>query len=375
MKITAETTRYRPTITDPATGKKVKFSFPLHGSIRDKQKTVKEIDNYIFMQKLEAKKMEAKILILEAEATRRALHSHDINIITTIKNCRKKERVNPLNELFERYKSTEAYKRVSAITQYQRENHFNKLVIFMESKNIIDVDQLNADCIALFMDSLVAKASTFNKYINNLSSVFKALELENYLANIKRKNEESDVKIKIPFTDDEIKLIFANFTGDWLEICKIATYTGLRFIDVIHLNKSSIVLDFNKKEHILKITPAKTSHTGRSLHIQLVDELKFLLTKETDSNGYFFSVKVKQYKAGTKHAGSSLNHVFMKKIKAISIKDKSFHCFRHRFVDTLRKAGFSDEQIGSVVGHSSTKQTKDYGDYHNILDLNAKLSN
>ncbi|UDQ99335.1 hypothetical protein AAEX28_04430 [Lentisphaerota bacterium WC36G] len=39
------------------------------------------------------------------------------------------------------------------------------------------------------------------------------------------------------------------------------------------------------------------------------------------------------------------------------------------FVDKLRKIGFSDEQIGTLVGHSSIQQTKDYGDYHNIIDL------
>ncbi|UDQ98690.1 tyrosine-type recombinase/integrase [Lentisphaerota bacterium WC36G] len=79
--------------------------------------------------------------------------------------------------------------------------------------------------------------------------------------------------------------------------------------------------------------------------------------------------KVKQYKSGTKHAGKSLNHIFKKMLIAIGIKDKSFHCFRHRFVDKLRTAGFSDEQIGSVVGHSSIQQTKDYGDYYNVIDL------
>ena len=44
-------------------------------------------------------------------------------------------------------------------------------------------------------------------------------------------------------------------------------------------------------------------------------------------------------------------------------------------MDQLRKAGLSNEQIASVVGHSSTKQTKDYGDYHNVIDLQSKLVN
>jgi len=35
----------------------------------------------------------------------------------------------------------------------------------------------------------------------------------------------------------------------------------------------------------------------------------------------------------------------------------------------MRKAGFSDEQIGSAVGHSSAAKTRDYGDYHNPVDL------
>ena len=141
------------------------------------------------------------------------------------------------------------------------------------------------------MNSLNVKAGTFNKYYNNISGILKALGFNNYFANIKRKNEEQDVSTKSPFTDEEIKLIFDNFTGDWLEISKIATYTGLRFSDVIHLNKKNISLDYQGQGHIITLTPSKTSHTGRSLYIQLIDELNFLLNKKLIITASFLVIK------------------------------------------------------------------------------------
>ena len=59
----------------------------------------------------------------------------------------------------------------------------------------------------------------------------------------------------------------------------------MRFKDAILLNKSNIVLDFHKKQHIIVLTPEKTKHTGRSLYILLPPQLEFLLTKKTDIKG------------------------------------------------------------------------------------------
>ena len=74
MKISADTTQYRITLIDPATGKKRKINFPLSGSIKDKRQQVREIKAYITQCKLEAKKLDTRALILEAEACRRAKH-------------------------------------------------------------------------------------------------------------------------------------------------------------------------------------------------------------------------------------------------------------------------------------------------------------
>ena len=149
----------------------------------------------------------------------------------------------------------------------------------------------------------------------------------------------------------------------------------MRFKDAVLLNKSNIVLDFHKKQHIIVLTPEKTKHTGRSLYILLPPQLEFLLTKKTDIKGYFFPTKVKQYKPGTIHVGKSLNHLFKKKLQAkpIEITGKSFHCFRHYVADKLRLAGYTNEEMGNVLGHSSAKQTRDYGDFHHPIDLSKVL--
>ena len=369
MKITANTSQYRVTITDPISGMKRKLSFPLHGTLTEKRQQIKEIKVYIANCKLEAKKLEARALIMEAELCRRAKHKRDLDTHKDIYEIRNKERSNPIVSLFDKYKLTDTYSKLAATSKYQREKHFYIFIDFLKTKKINDAEQIKHDHAVSFMASLGCKAGTFNKYRTNLSSIFTTLNINNPFKKISRRNEELDVEVKTPFTDSEVNKIFKSFTGDWKDICLIAAYTGMRFSDAIHLKKSNISMDFNQQRHIIKLMPGKTKHTGRSLYLQLLPPLEFLLDKKTDNKGYFFPDKVKKYKAGTKDAGKSLNHVFKKKIKALEIENKTFHCFRHYFVDKMRKAGFSDEQIGSAIGHSSTAQTRDYGDCHNPVDL------
>lgn len=369
MKLTADTSQYRITISDPVSKLKRKLSFPLTGSIKEKRQQIREIKLHIAQCKFEAKKFEARALIMEAEACRRAKYKQELDLTLCVTNTRNKDRSTPIDKLFDRYKTTETYQKLTAASQYQREKHFDKFLNHLRIKKIGDAEQIELIHAVGFMNSLNCKAGTFNKYLSNFSSLFKALNIDNPFKGIKRRNAEEDATVKTPFTDSDIKKIFDSFTGDWKDICLIAAYTGMRFSDAIHLKKSNITLDINQQCNIIKLVPAKTKHVGRSLYIQLLPPLEFLLNKQTDSNGYFFQDKVKKYKAGTVHAGSSLNHVFKKKLKVIGIENKTFHCFRHYFVDKMRKVGFTNEQIGSTIGHSSTAQTRDYGDYHNPVDL------
>lgn len=368
MNITANTTNYRITLTDPATGKKKKLTFPISGTLKQKREKVREIQLYVEQCKVKSKKLEAKALIFEAEACRKEKHNFDMNMIISVEGIRQKERSNPIDKLFDRYKLTEKYTGISDKSKYVRELHFTKFVEFLTAKNIVDAEQLKHDHAVEFMLKLDGKNSTFNKYLTNLSGVFTAIKLDNPFKGISRKNEEEDVEPKEPFTDEEINTIFTNLTGDWLEICKISRYTGLRFEDCIHLNKSNIVLDFKKQSQIIKIMPDKTNHTGRFIYIQILPPIEFILNKAADPKGFFFPDKVKKYKKGTKYAGVGLNRTFVSIMKRLEI-NKTFHGFRHSFANDLRKIGYTDEQIATVLGHSTAKQSRDYGDFHNPLDL------
>lgn len=374
MKIIAATTSYRPTLTDPVTGKKKRFSFPLYGSLKEKKQQVKEIELFIHQCKLKAKKLEAEALILEAEACRRAKHLLDVNLILNVKESRNKQRFTELSEWIEKYKRSDSCCALSVSSSYTYIKRIVKFINYLKEKEINDIEVVNAETAESFLIDLnCRKASTYNKYLTVMASFYKGIKKENPFKDIKRKNAEEDVTTKTPFTEQEIELILSQFTGDWHDICLIASLTGMRFGDIVHLNKTNIIESGESQGHVIKLIPSKTSHTGRALYIQLLEPLYFLLNKLTDKRGYYFPDKVEKYKAGTKHAGSSLNHMFIKKLKVIGIQDKTFHCFRHYFVDKLRKAGLSNEQIGSIVGHSSVKQTRDYGDYHKPVDLSNIL--
>ncbi|MCP4050162.1 MAG: tyrosine-type recombinase/integrase, partial [bacterium] len=369
MSISANSTSYRVTVTDPASGKKRKLNFPISGTVKEKRQQVREIKNYITQCKLDAKKLKARALIMEAAACRRKSHQDRLNLILNVAKLRSNRQNNKIATLLERYKKTDIFLALSVKSQYQYELRVTKFLNYLKIKDIIDVVQITKEHAEGFMTELKCKNSTYNKYIATMKSFFKGLNLKNPFREIKRKNAEEDATAKIPFTEEEVNLILSSFKDDWQEICLIAAYTGMRFGDVVRLRKKNITFDLHQKQHIIQLTPAKTKHTGRSLYIQLLPPLEFLLEKTTDKEGYFFPDKVNIYKAGTAHAGVNLNRIFITKLRSLGIDNKSFHCFRHYFVDKLRKANFSNEQIGTVIGHASIKQTRDYGDYHNPLNL------
>jgi len=371
MKVTAETTSYRVNFTDPLSGKVKKVGLPLFGTIKEKKLQVKELQAYINTLKLQAKKMEAKQLILEIEATKRSRLQHDATFVLKVKNYRS-QRHQKISELFQEYMKTDAYKQVSVKVQYQRQKHFAIFADYLSNQGIIYKDQINAQSVANFMNQLEGKASTFNKYYANLSNILKAVDITDMFTSIKRKNAEADTQTKMPFTEKEVELIIKNFSGEWKKIVLTAAHTGLRFVDCVHLKKEHIINDYHGTP-IIKIVPSKTSHTGRALYIKITKPIHFLLTDKPTKNGYFFPERVKMYQAGTAHAGASLNHVFTKKLKSLGIFNKGFHSFRHYFVDKLRLCGLTNEQIGSIVGHSSVKQTRDYGDFHHVIDLEKIL--
>lgn len=353
-------------MVDPVSGKKVRLSFPLSGSIRDKNQQIREIDNKITACKLAAKMAETRALIFEAEAARRAMREADGSLIWRLREIRN-ETGKRLDAVYPLYKKTAGYKAVSPTTQHQRGLRWPKFVDFCAAKNVDTFDGLQDETVRAFFESLECKASTHNKYLADFSSMVKACGLPNVFACVTRKNAEADATPKQAFTPLEVELILSRLSGEWLEVCRIAARTGLRFKDCVMLRRDQIVEGENVP-WIIHLVPAKTTHSGRALNVHLVQELQYLLDAPT-KNGYFFPKLKKQYNPGSTHAGSSLNHLFNRRLRALGIKGKTFHCFRHYFVDHLRRGGLTDEQIGSVVGHASTKQTRDYGEHHAVFNL------
>ena len=368
MNITSSTTNYRYNITDPATGKVRKLTLPLHGTVKEKKQQIKEHKTYIAGLRLELHKLEAKELLIQAEICRRTKLKSQANFILKAQEIRNQGQT-LLADLFPQYKETEAYAKVSAKVQYQREKQFAIFTNYLTDKHKVEYkEQISTEHTKSFMNQLQGKASTFNKYYANIKNITEALGLKGLFEEISRKNAEADAKPKEPFTEEQVHKIIDNFTGEWHRLVLLGSNSGLRLTDCVHLKKENVIEDYHGNP-IIKLVPAKTSHTGRALYIQITKPIEFLLTAQVDENGYFFPKLVKMYKKGTPHAGASLNHVFQKKLKSLGITGKGFHSFRSYFIDKLRRNGFSNEEIGSIVGHSTVKQTRDYGDFHNVINL------
>ena len=130
-----------------------------------------------------------------------------------------------------------------------------------------------------------------------------------------------------------------------LDMFLLSCYTGLRFCDVVTLNKREI--DFKKK--MLTKVQIKTK---REVHIPLHDKAISILKRniEDERNSCFERIS---------NAKANKN---LKKLMPIAELDKHliFHMARHSFGTFLGQKGERIEDISRLMGHASLKETMKY---------------
>jgi integrase/recombinase XerD len=130
-----------------------------------------------------------------------------------------------------------------------------------------------------------------------------------------------------------------------LETFLFSCYTGLRFSDVITLEKQH--LDFKKQ--LLKKVQIKTS---REVELKLCKKAVTIVSNNIDKNRarVFLSIS---------NAKVNLHLKKLMRLGAIS-KHLTYHISRHTFATFLSEQGVGIEHISRLMGHASIKETMKY---------------
>lgn len=140
-------------------------------------------------------------------------------------------------------------------------------------------------------------------------------------------------------------------------MCLLLAKFGLRSSEVINLRLTDI--DF--KQRVMTIRRAKNRRIQRlPMSRELEDSFRdYLSARPVCSCPYVFVTQTSPF---GKVSNSSMYSPISRKIKELEIdsRTKGPHALRHAFAERLRANGASAEEIGSFLGHRSSKFVGDY---------------
>lgn len=156
---------------------------------------------------------------------------------------------------------------------------------YPDAQTMRDIAAVHANGYAIHLEAKLLSPSSFNIYLNNLSTVWGVLAKEADIAEnpfawdkatrsgIPRKNikAESNARKKRALTLDEVNKVIEQAEGDYRTLIIILTCTGQRLVDCVKLQWRSIDL----KSGIIRLTPQKTAkRTGTEVLIPILPHLR-----------------------------------------------------------------------------------------------------
>ena len=215
------------------------------------------------------------------------------------------------------------------------EKTFEELIVIKEKENYDTLDN-----------------KTINNHIINWKNFFKYLKYEehineNPLADIMALSEEKRTN-KEEYSNEELTQIFnSNMDKEYLNMCRVALYSGLRIEEVLSIKKKNIK---DNTIHIdLEDSSSKKHQRIIPIHKNLLVTIEYQ-KKSNKGNFLFFDGNLENE---VKNVGKRIN----RRLKNIvSIKEKTFHSFRKNFSQNIELNSNSEDKIKKyLMGHSQNK--------------------
>ncbi len=269
---------------------------------------------------------------------------------------------------------------------YKRyENAVKKLLTYLGDRSEADIAYVTKTDLASFRD-LTAKTltvSTANTDLKILRIAFKqavvdGLRIDNPATAVSTLEDrhDPDESERRPFTEPELKQLFAVLDEEWKGMTLGGLYTGQRLGDLAALTWRRIDLD-------QKLLAFKSLKTGRDMVIPLAGDLIDYLQKNHPQNcSGETPVFPKASKAKRDTEGESrklsaqfTNYLIEAKLVKPRPKDKnsgkghsvrrqvselSFHSLRHTATSWLKRAGVPEAVVRDIIGHESELVSRNY---------------
>lgn len=170
---------------------------------------------------------------------------------------------------------------------------------------------------------------------------------KNYAEFIEIGKHVAKVKRRV-FTNEEIKILWANKGSDLADTILILIYTGMRVGEMTSLKKSDIHLD-----RMGIITGSKTE-AGRDRFIPINENILPLIKKRMENPTEYFLVNNRK----RPYSYQAYRKYFVNTLYRLQIENHTIHDCRHTTATLLSKMGANPTAIKNILGHSDYKITE-----------------
>ena len=250
------------------------------------------------------------------------------------------------------------------------------------SQNSLYKDKSLDEIIALAKDKPKISKSTIKKYIVRVSEFFKYCYDSDYIdknpaIDLQINLNQDDVTNKNPYEDSDVNALLdivskIRSNGDTKSqriskdelffVTHIAAYSGMRLNEIIQLNTDDIVEKYNIV--CFSLNTKVDVKTGKSKTLKTRNSVRIVpIHSKLNSIGLFEFIESKKKLAKQRGKAARLfncnnkdfSEYFRKKVNTQVIKDgdktRTFHSFRHTFINKLIQSGQRVEHIAALVGH------------------------
>lgn len=269
-------------------------------------------------------------------------------------------------------------------SEAQLERYARQLAAFVEwAGEGLDVRAVGDDMAERYAKHLgIYAANTYNKHLNTLTAVWKAIGRTRGLGNPWQDlpRRRADTHIRRALTDGEITKIIDAAEGEYGEykaLVIIGARTGLRLGDACRLKWSDFGTD-----GVLRVSTSKTGAAvalpGEALKRELRATLLNCKSQErekkenpekNDADGFIMPEIAARYERDPALICKHLRKFFLAAGVKTGIKEKgwskarpdaSYHSLRHAFVTRAIEAGVAAPIVRALVGHNTAAMTDRY---------------
>lgn len=244
-------------------------------------------------------------------------------------------------------------------TLYNIESKFKKLSS-LDDYIISDIKLL---ILQNFMDNLKVSYGTKKSYKSLLNVIFDFALKNDFITSNKVNfieiGKKETVIERIPFSQEEINILWDNVNVHYVDTILILLYTGMRISELLSLKNEDIDLE----NRIIHIRESKTEAGIRDIPIHH-KIFNLFINRISLENTYFIKAKIRQKLSYTIYRKN-----FVKTLKILGLREHTVHDTRHTTATLLSNAEANRTAIKKMMGHTKYALTENVYTHKDVEEL------